>query len=159
MQATEASTSGLSQGARQRIHACARRPQQMLFLHVVPAETGFGRTIWFSRNDDCPASLITPALGRPIDLPADVLVGGFDQTTSHPAASAWLTDNRHLPPPLARQEVDAGHFYDGRHKREVSWRTMASMRAALDRAADGCPVRPSQPTARREAKSIPDTRR
>lgn len=120
MQTTEVAASGLPQSAKQRIRLYALRPGQMAFFHVVPTETGLTRTIWVSQNDDYPALLISPKPGRRIAPPADGIVVGFDETTPFSDVNAWLADNRHLLLPLARQEIDVGHFYDGMLKCELS---------------------------------------
>ena len=117
MQATEIATSGLSPEAKQRIRTYARDPGQMAFFHVVPAETWLSRTIWVSQNQDYPALLVSSTPGRLIDPPDDALVVGFDETTPFPDVNEWLADNRGLLPPLARQEIDVGDFYDGMQKR------------------------------------------
>lgn len=120
MQATEITAPSLSQEARQRIRAYAQRPGQMAFFHVVPTETGLGRTIWVSQNDAYPALLVSPTPGRLIDSPQDVLVVGFDETTPFPDVNAWLAKNRGLLLPLARQAIDVGHFYDGLQQCDLS---------------------------------------
>lgn len=120
MQVTELSTPGLSRDAKQRIRTYAQNPAQMAFFHVVPAETGLSRTIWVSQSDDYPALLISPTPGRLIDPPPDALVVGLDETTPFPDVNEWLVNNRHLLLPLARQEIDVGHFYDGMQKRGMS---------------------------------------
>jgi len=119
MQATEVGTSRLSPAAKRRIHTYASRPDQMAFFHVVPSETGLDRTIWVSQNDDYPALLVSPTAGRLTDPPPDVLVVGFDETTPYSDVNGWLADNHHLLLPLARQEIDVGHFYDEMRKRAM----------------------------------------
>ena len=116
MQATELATSRLSEETRRRIRGYVRQPGQMAFFHVVPSETGLDRTRWVSQNDACLALLVSPAPGRLVDPPPDVLVIGFDETAPFPNVEAWLANNRHLLLPLARQEIDVGHFYDGMRK-------------------------------------------
>jgi hypothetical protein len=120
MQVEERSTSELSWDAKQRIRAYALSPGQMAFFHVVPAETGLSRTIWVSQNDDYRALLVSPAPGRLIDPPPDTLIVGFDEETPFSDVNEWLADNRDLLPPLARQDIDVGHFYDGMRKHSVS---------------------------------------
>jgi hypothetical protein len=120
MQVKELSGIGLSPDARQRIRAYTQSEEQMAFFHVVPAETGLSRTIWVSQNEDYPALLISPVPGRLICPPPDVIVVGFEETTPFSDVNEWLANNRPLLSPLARQEIDVGHFYDRMRKRHVS---------------------------------------
>ena len=102
----------LSLADRQCIHAYIQNPQQTVFLHVGPAETGLSRTIWLSQNENCPALLVSPAPGRLNHPPKDVLVVGLKENTPFADVNEWLSINRHLFLPLAKQELDVGHFYD-----------------------------------------------
>jgi hypothetical protein len=102
------------------ILAYARSPEQMAFFHVVPSETGISRTIWVSQNEAYPVLIVSLRPGRLIDPPDDALVVGFDEMTPFPDVNEWLARNRHLLPPLARQETDIGDFYDGLLKLQAS---------------------------------------
>jgi len=117
MQANDIALSRLSPRDRRRIRAYALDPGQMAFFHVVPTESGLERTLWVSQNDTYPVLLVSPTGGRMAAPPEDVLVFGFEETTPFPDVNEWLVQNRHLLPPLARQEIDVGQFYDSMWKR------------------------------------------
>ncbi len=103
----------LSSAERDRIRAYMRDPEQMAFFHVVPSETGLGRTIWVSQNEAYPAVLVAANPGRQVHPPDNALIVGFGEKTPFLDLNEWLNRNRDLLAALAAQELDVADFYEG----------------------------------------------
>jgi len=99
---------------KRSILAHAADPEQMVFAHLSPEETGLSRTIWVSEDGKFPYVIVAKST-KPVRwvTPENGVVVPFNGTIiQYDDVNTWLEKNRKLLPLLANGTIDIVDFYE-----------------------------------------------